>query len=89
MSDFALDWALMQPVRGDAARAVLTVLASVHHQGGFCVPTQLVCDKARLDRFATVASLWELRNAGLIRAEGIGGLMSVELGCDFQLEGAE
>lgn len=89
MSDFALDWAILQDIQSDRARDVLLTLAEAHSDGGLCLPTADVGRRAGMDHYATVSALWDLRNAGLIRADGIGGLMSVELGCDFAQEAAE
>ncbi|WP_298958404.1 hypothetical protein [uncultured Roseibium sp.] len=89
MSDFALDWAILQNIKSGRARDVLLTLAEAHSDGGLCLPTAEVGRRAGMNHYATVTALWDLRDAGLIHAEGIGGLMSVELGCDFQLEGVE
>jgi hypothetical protein len=83
MSDRAMTWAIGQEVPNPVTRDVLLTLAHEHSGGGMCLPTADVSRWAQLDHFRCVAALWDLRNAGLIEAEGVGGLMSVTLGCDF------
>ncbi|WP_297842883.1 hypothetical protein [uncultured Roseibium sp.] len=89
MSEHALTWAMRQEVRGRIATDVLLTLASIHEEGGFCLETRELARRAGFDMLATAASLWELRNAGVIRCAGIGGTLSVELGCDYAQEAAE
>ncbi len=83
MSDFALTWAVRQEVAGRYGPDILLALANLHTEGGFCVETKELARLAGHDTWATVCALWDLRNAGLIRCENIGGLMPVKLACDF------
>lgn len=83
MSEQAIAWAAGQNLTSRTARAVLRALALKHEDAGLCLSTMDLCRIAKLDHFSCVSALWFLRNRGLIRAEGIGGLMSVALGCDF------
>ncbi|MBG6161468.1 hypothetical protein IWQ54_001118 [Labrenzia sp. EL_195] len=83
MSERAIAWAAEQGLQSADALRVLLTLARHHEDGGMCLPTVDLYRKAELDHFSCVSALWFLRNGGLIRAEGIGGLMSVTLGCDF------
>ncbi len=83
MSERAIIWAAGQGLTSQAARGVLQALANSHEEGGMCLPTVDVSRIAKMDHFSCVSALWFLRNKNLIRAEGIGGLMSVTLGCDF------
>ena len=83
MSARAKQWAADNMPDSVHAHDVLMVLAETHQDGGFCLPTADVCRMASMDLLSTAAALWFLRNKGLIRADGIGGLMSVELACDF------
>lgn len=78
-----MTWAAGQDLTSRTARDVLHALAQSHDDGGLCLSTMDLCRKARIDHFSCVSALWFLRNKNLIRAEGIGGLMSVTLGCDF------
>lgn len=83
MSERANAWASAQDLQSKTARDVLQALANSHEEGGMCLPTVDVSRIAKMDHFSCVSALWFLRNKNLIRAEGIGGLMSVTLGCDF------
>ncbi|MBG6202677.1 hypothetical protein IWQ48_003824 [Labrenzia sp. EL_13] len=83
MSERAITWAAGQDLTSQTARAVLLALAQRHDSGGLCLSTMDLCRIAKMDHFSCVSALWFLRNKNLIRAEGIGGLMSVTLGCDF------
>lgn len=83
MSERAVAWASGQDLTSRTARDVLLTLANSHEDGGLCLSTMDLCRIAKMDHFSCVSALWFLRNRGLIRAEGIGGLMSVTLGCDF------
>lgn len=83
MSERAMKWAAEQGLQSADALRVLLTLARLHEDGGMCLPTVDVCHKAEMDHFRCVSALWFLRNKNLISAEGIGGLMSVTLGCDF------
>lgn len=83
MSERAVAWACRQDLQSKTARDVLHALANSHEEGGMCLPTVDLCRIAKMDHFSCVSALWFLRNKNLIRAEGIGGLMSVTLGCDF------
>ncbi|WP_282046259.1 hypothetical protein [Roseibium album] len=83
MSERAITWASKQDLTSQTARTVLHALAQSHNNGGLCLSTMDLCRIAKMDHFNCVSALWFLRNRGLIRAEGIGGLMSVMLGCDF------
>ncbi|MEJ8474471.1 hypothetical protein [Roseibium algae] len=86
MSDQAMTWAIAQDVPDPDTRDVLLTLANAHERGGLCLPTAEVSRRVQMDHFRVAAALWDLRNAGLIVAEGIGGLMSVTLGCDFECQ---
>ncbi|MBG6158375.1 hypothetical protein IWQ52_004148 [Labrenzia sp. EL_159] len=88
MSERAVAWASGQDLTSRTARDVLQALAQSHEVGGLCLLTMDLCRKAKMDHFSCVSALWFLRNRGLIGAEGIGGLMSVTLGCDFDDEPA-
>lgn len=79
----AIAWAAGQDITSRTARNVLQALAQSHNDGGLCLSTMDLCRIAQMDHFNCVSALWFLRNRGLIHAEGIGGLMSVTLGCDF------
>lgn len=83
MSERAIAWATGQTLQSRTACVVLLTLANCHDNGGLCLSTMDLCRKAKMDHFSCVSALWFLRNKNLIRAEGIGGLMSVTLGCDF------
>lgn len=83
MSERAITWAAGQDLTSRTARDVLHALAQSHDDGGLCLSTVDLCRIAKMDRFCCVSALWFLRNKNLIHAEGIGGLMSVTLGCDF------
>ncbi|MBG6148643.1 hypothetical protein IWQ51_006810 [Labrenzia sp. EL_142] len=83
MSERAIAWAHEQDLTSRTALVVLHALAQSHDNGGLCLPTVDLCRIAKMDHFSCVSALWFLRNRGLIRAERIGGLMSVALGCDF------
>lgn len=83
MSERAITWAHGQDLTSRTARDVLQALARSHDNGGLCLSTMDLCRIAKMDHFSCVSALWFLRNRGLIRAEGIGGLMFVALGCDF------
>ncbi|WP_029066555.1 hypothetical protein [Labrenzia sp. DG1229] len=83
MSERAMKWAAEQGLQSADALRVLLTLARLHEDGGMCLPTVDVGRKADMDHFRSVSALWFLRNKNLISADGIGGLMSVTLGCDF------
>ncbi|MET1410718.1 hypothetical protein ABVF61_00520 [Roseibium sp. HPY-6] len=83
MSERAITWAAGLYLQSKTARDVLQALAKCHNNGGLCLSTVDLCRIAKMDHFSCVSALWFLRNRGLIQAEGIGGLMSVTLGCDF------
>lgn len=93
MSDRALIWAEGLDIEDGKARDVLRALAGYHSDdgaaGGICLPTTDLCAMCGHDLLTVAACLWWLRNKGLIRADGIGGLMSVELGCDFEGAGVD
>ncbi|WP_299482041.1 hypothetical protein [uncultured Roseibium sp.] len=88
MSERAIAWASGQDLTSRTARAVLHSLAQRYEDGGLCLSTMDLCRIAKMDHFSCLSALWFLLNRGLISAEGIGGLMSVTLGCDFDDEPA-
>lgn len=65
-------------------RQVLFALAVRHSEGPFVVPTTELAEHLQIDVLALWSALTDLHRNNVIRAQNIGGLMTVTLGLDFE-----